>query len=518
MGCSITDRPPAVALRRSPRTAWKQPSRREFLGRVALAAASLSGCSSLRARTTLDSPPAQARAPRKVVILGAGLAGLVAAHELTQAGHDVTILEARGRPGGRVHTLREPFSDGLHAEAGALFIPSNHQLTLKYANFFGLPIRPNPPLSAPNLFYVRGQRVVADWGPNVEWPFDLTADETKLGVGGMWEKYIRAGLEGLGDVTAPGWPSDARLETLDRMSVAEFLRSRGASQGAVALLRVGFLDLVGDGIDSYSALLMLRRFALRRTEALRFSIMGGADRLPRAFATTLAARIRYQSPVVRIEPGETSASVVIGRDGQHQRLTADHIVCTIPFSVLKSIDVSPSFSPQKARAVDQLPYTSSTRVYLQFRRKAWTSERPYVTAATDLPMKWVFEHTASQPGPRGILEAQATGVDGRRVAQMGESDRVQFALSQLQRIFPGLSGDFERGVSKSWDEDPWARGAFAYFRPGQMLSLLPHIVCPEGRVHFAGEHASPWSGWMEGALESGLRAAREVNEAPPAAR
>jgi len=76
--------------------------------------------------------------------------------------------------------------------------------------------------------------------------------------------------------------------------------------------------------------------------------MGGADRLPRAFATTLAGRIRYQAPVVRIEPGESSAAVVIGRDGQHQKLTADHIVCTIPFSVLKSIDVSPSFSPQKA--------------------------------------------------------------------------------------------------------------------------------------------------------------------------
>src|SRR5437879_12700897 len=190
---------------------------------------------------------------------------------------------------------------------------------------------------------------------------------------------------------------------------------------------------------------MLRGFALRRTESLRFSITGGADRLPRAFATTLAARIRYQSPVVRIEPGETSASVVIGRDGQHQRLTADHIVCTMPFSVLKSIDVSPSFSPQKARAVDQLPYTSSTRVYLQFRRKAWSSERPYVTAATDLPMKWVFQHTASPPGPRGILKAQATGVDGRRVAQMGVSGRVQFAVSQLQMIRAGLRALVEVG-------------------------------------------------------------------------
>lgn len=98
-------------------------------------------------------------------------------------------------------------------------------------------------------------------------------------------------------------------------------------------------------------------------------------------------------------------------------------------------------------------------------------------------------------------------------ARSPESDRILFALSQLEQVFPGIREDFERGVSKSWDEDPWARGAFAYFRPGQMLSLLPHIARPEGRVHFAGEHTSPWSGWMQGALESGLRAAREINKA-----
>src|SRR5207247_9844403 len=97
-------------------------SRRDFLGRIALAAASLSACSSLNARTTPDSPRVQAHAPKKVVVLGAGLAGLVAGYELTQAGHDVTILEARAPPGGRGHHLRDAVSDGLHAEAGAPFI------------------------------------------------------------------------------------------------------------------------------------------------------------------------------------------------------------------------------------------------------------------------------------------------------------------------------------------------------------------------------------------------------------
>src|SRR3989442_5608734 len=120
-----------------------------------------------------------------------------------------------------------------------------------------------------------------------------------------------------------------------------------------------------------------------------------------------AGQIRYQSSVVRIEPGETSASVVVRQDGRLQRLTADHVVCTLPFSVLAHVDVAPPFSPQKARAVPELPYTSVARVYLQFTRKAWAAENLPVSATTGLPIKWVFYETVSQPRPRGILEAQA---------------------------------------------------------------------------------------------------------------
>lgn len=471
--------------------------RREFL--AALAAASLPACSPLKVA---------AGKPKKVMVLGAGLAGLVAGHELTQAGHDVTILEARARPGGRVHTLREPFSDGLHAEAGALFVPNNHDLTVRYARLFGLSLEPALPLFEARLFYIRGQRVVS----NETGPFDLPAEEKKLGRRGMWDKYIAEAMGALGDVTAPGWPSHPGLDALDRMNVAEFLRSRGASPEAVALLRVGYLDMLGDGIESYSALQMLQRLALAQTAGRRaasYAIRGGTDLLPKAFAERLGPRIRYDSPVDRIEPGKTSASVVIGRD----RLTADHVVCTIPFSVLRTIDVAPSFSAQKALAIEQLPYTSILRVFLQFRRKAWTAENLYFLTTTDLPMKWVFEHTVNQPGSRGILEAQAFGADARRLARTSEAERIDFALSQLDQVFPGMRKDYERGTSKSWDDDPWARGAFAYFRPGQMMSLLPHLAHPEGRVHFAGDHTSAWSGWMQGALESGMRAAREVSQA-----
>ena len=96
---------------------------------------------------------------------------------------------------------------------------------------------------------------------------------------------------------------------------------------------------------------------------------------------------------------------------------------------------------------------------------------------------------------------------------MKDSDRITSTLDQLSPLFPGLRENFEQGATKCWIEDEWSRGAYAWFRPGQMTSLLPHIARAEGRIHFAGEHASTSPGWMQGALESGKRVAREIDEA-----
>jgi monoamine oxidase len=113
-----------------------------------------------------------------------------------------------------------------------------------------------------------------------------------------------------------------------------------------------------------------------------------------------------------------------------------------------------------------------------------------------------------------MLVSSVIGNRAQHVAAMTASQRVSYALEQMEKIFPGMRQHFEGGSSKAWDEDPWARGAFAYFKVGQLTSLLPHLARPEGRVHFAGTHTSPWRfGWMQGALESGNRTAREINEA-----
>jgi monoamine oxidase len=487
-------------------------TRRQFFGVVAAAAASASGCSGARRGDTPLSFDRPARGKR-VIVIGAGLAGLVAAYELREAGHDVMVLEAQSRAGGRVQTIRQPFSDGLYAEAGALFIPNTHALTLDYVKRFALPLQPMSPLGSVRLFYVAGRRIVAPPGSDAAWPFNLTPDEARLGLAGMWDKYLGSMLDTLGDVTAPDWPAEPSVRSYDAMSIGEFLRARGASPGAVEVLRLAYFNLTGDGIDSYSALVMLRTLAQRRRETSVFSIRDGNDRLPQAFAARLAGAIRYGAPAVSIQPGERSASVVIGRAGAYERLSADAVVCTLPFSVLRAMDSAPGWSAARREAIQGLPYTSVARIYLQCRRRVWLDENAYFSTTMDLPIKWLFDQTLNQPGRSGILEAQTVGDPARRLGGMSEQARIRFALEQAARVYPALGQQMEHAATKCWDEDPWARGGFAYFKPGQMLSLLPHIAQPEGYVHFAGEHTSRWPGWMQGALESGLRVAREINEA-----
>lgn len=484
-------------------------TRREFLTQGAFAAAAL-GASGLSAPAARHERLERRGPPKKVVVIGAGLAGLAAAYRLEEAGHAVTVLEARARPGGRVHTIRGPFSDGLYAEAGAVFLPNHHDLTLKYARLFDLPLIEVPPRATASLYYIRGRRVFPDPEGRADWPLDLTPEERALGAHGMWRKYIGAVLKALGDVKAEEWPPES-LKKYDQMSFAEFLRSRGASPDAVALLRLGYYDLWGDGIDTSSALGLLRDAALRQKERRSYAIRGGNDLLPRAFAKRLAEKIRFNAPVVRIEQDAQEARVVY-REGQTtHRLTADRLICALPFSVLRRLEIVPKFSPEKQRAIEQLPYTSVVRVYLQTRTRFWRQEGLPGAANTDLPVMWLWEPTYSQSGQRGILESYMAGPSARRVTAMPQEERIDFAVEQMEKVYPGLRENYERGTSRSWDDDEWARGDYCWFKPGQMFSLLPHIARPEGRVHFAGEHASALPGWIQGALESGHRAAYEVN-------
>lgn len=485
--------------------------RRTFL-QQSLSAVALGALVPSALRAGEGSLAARPGRPKKVLVLGAGLAGLAAAYELVEAGHEVTVLEARSRAGGRVETLRGRLADDLYAEAGAANVFDHHAATMKYVRLLGVDLDPIAYGSGAAVYHLRGRRIVHRPGTPVDWPLDLPPGERGLGRAELWERYAGAFLKSLDQADLAAAPA-AALMPYDGMSFTDFLSGRGASSGAVALLRLGTPDLGGDGADRSSALYVIRELAHRRGLKQAYTIRGGSDRFPLAFAARLGERIRYGSPVVGIEQDAAGVRVACLRGGGRMVLAAERVICALPFSMLRRIEVTPAFSPQKRRAIEELRYSSVVRVYLQCRRRFWLDEGLSGMAFTDQPIMSVFDRTGGQPGTRGLLESYTAGANGRRLAAMDESERLDTAVRGVQALHPGLAEEYEGGLSKSWNDDPWARGAYAWFEPGQMASLLPHIAPPEGRVHFAGEHASAWPGWMQGALESGARAAQEVHEA-----
>jgi len=218
--------------------------------------------------------------------------------------------------------------------------------------------------------------------------------------------------------------------------------------------------------------------------------------------------------VVRIEQDALGVKAVFLNAGTRQTLAGDHLICAVPFSVQKNIEVAPAFTAEKQRAIEQLPYLSASKIFLQTKKRFWVNDGQSGFATTDLPIGQVWDVSYKQPGARGVLQTFPISLHSRRVTEMSENERIKFALEQVAMIYPAIRNYFEGGVTKCWDEDEWSRGASSYYKPGQFGSLLPHVVRSEGRIHFAGEHTSVWiDGWMQGALESGDRVAREVNDA-----
>jgi monoamine oxidase len=440
----------------------------------------------------------------RVIVLGAGLAGLAAAMELDRAGCDVTILEARTRPGGRVHTLREPFSDGLYAEAGAARIQDSHVFTMRYVKQFNLTLDPFFPTEGASVTRVADRRFVLPQGTFIDLaqvPLEFTDEERKLGLRGSLGKYLFSHLQELGDPTVSGWP-DKDLSRFER-PIPEFCQQQGASTGFVRMIALGH------DLGPMSALQLLRDAAVGAATRQFYKVRGGSDLLPKALAAPLADKIRYGAPVVRIEQDETSVRVVCLRAETPVTIAGDYLVCAIPLPVLRRVEIAPALSSAKRAAIDQVDYMPMARVFLQSRRRFWLERGENGFANTDDPMD-VWDYTRDQPGTRGILGAYTSGRMARQITVRDPIERGPFVLEMMERVHPGIREHYEGCASYSWISDPWALGAAAEFKSGQLSAYYGAVRAPEGRLHFAGEHTSPWNGWMNGALESGHRVADEI--------
>lgn len=465
---------------------------------------------------TTDLTPLPGRDKQQVVVVGAGMAGLAAAYQLRSGGHEVTVLEARLRPGGRVHTVRAPFADGLYAEAGAMFIPSEHEFLMKYVNLFDFTLDPVPRRDIGSFAFVQGQHSA---GSTLGWP-GLRAEDVGLSQDTLLRKYVGPVADRIGDPADPLWPGE-HLRYLDDMTVAELFESNGAYPEVVQLLYVSYLLSYGDEALEMSALFLMEELGDRLKlaggaddeEQGWNTIRGGNDRLPHALAASMAECVRYGAEVCRIEQLVDSVVVTAKEGGRFVRFTANRVVIAIPFPCLREVTFSPEVSTKKRYAIDHQKTTEFAHLWLQTRGRPWRDSLGGVPAfgVTDLPIGGIRDASHSQTVARGVLDTFTAGRAAQALAAMSDDARREWAVFHLEYVFPGIGELVEGTVWFNWVDEQWSRGDYVFYLRGEYLPIAGAARRSEGRLHFAGDHTSHRTSWQDGAIFSGHRAANEIH-------
>ncbi|WP_033289326.1 flavin monoamine oxidase family protein [Amycolatopsis jejuensis] len=466
-------------------------------------------------RTAFDAGLPPLRGIEHVVVVGAGLAGLAAAYELTRLGTKVTVLEANRLPGGRTRTLRAPFSDGLYAEAGAMTVTTRCDYTLHYLREMGLETEPSDLVGTDFSYYRCGTRFRPDAIAGHAALLGLKPDEKDLTVREMVARYVTRPNDEIGpEVRAPAWTSSPRLRELDRIPVREVLADRGASVGAISLIEPLFMEMQGGDLGAASAMAWARYEAGPRSMSdptTRWNkIKGGTDSLARALAGAISDRIRYRAPVVRIAQDEAGAQVTFLDRNRLRTLAADRVVVTVPFAAMRRIDLAAAGLPaEKHATMRRMRYASATRIFLQMRKQFWPERQ--LMLSTDRPICTVRDATPWRIGGRKILECWLGGWFAQAVAGMGREERIDFALGEVEDLLPGARENFELGTSFAWDDERYIAGAYLLPEVGHS-ELMERARRPEGLIHFAGEHTAyePNGGSMNYALESAIRVLLEL--------
>lgn len=457
-----------------------------------------------------DFNSANKKSRKKVLVLGAGLAGLAAAWELQKSGNDVLVLEARQRPGGRVSTISKLFAPGLSIEEGAAAFSESYTYAMALIEEFGLERIPYSMPSAPVTYMLQGKRFNVGAGESVTWPYELTREEQELGPFGIVQKYLMDTLPP--EIQDPDKWERRPLLGMDDTSLKEYLRSKGASQGAVELVRnTMWFAAVPDRTSGLSmAVSDMGMFMSGRP----FLLKDGNDSLPRAMAKKMEGSIRYGIHVTEVL--DTGRAVkVSGRTGDTTVIhEADEVIIAVPLKVLERLNFEPSLPDNKKSAVSNMPVLNLTRTVLQVKKPYWQEQGESGLAFTDLPIGQVnaYLNMTDPAVSPALLESYTAGPSAERFSGIPELEILQKVGQEMEEIHPGLMQNYQKGYLKEWGSDPYALGGPSWPAPGDVEKYLKTLQEPVGRLHFAGEYTSILRSTMEGALRSGARAAREVCE------
>jgi monoamine oxidase len=192
-------------------------------------------------------------------------------------------------------------------------------------------------------------------------------------------------------------------------------------------------------------------------------------------------------------------------------MAADALICTIPYSVLPTVEFQPLLSPAKRQILSEIHYVKVSKIAFRMRSRFWEAEQLSGFAQLDTGAE-IWSPQWPSNGDRGVLQLYQQGELAAEMDALSQPDRIRWAIDKIEQVFPGAERHIEECVSHSWQLDPWARGAYGIPHPGDLFRWKGRIAEPEGRIHFAGEHTSEYPAWIEGAIRSGHRAASEVNE------
>lgn len=465
--------------------------------------------------TSGDTTPDGNGGDPKVVVVGAGMAGLHAAYRLERQGVAVTIYEAADRLGGRMFSKRTGFADGQLCEIGGELIDTPHTIMQSLAEDFDIQLDDlvalAPEGEVAETFFFNGKivstaEILAEWAPLAP--------------------KLRAALD-----LAEG--DDDEFDRLDGTAIPDFLADADAGPLIKEILEVAFTEEYGLEATEQPILNLLYLIDAESTEDFvvfgesdeRFHTHLGNDTFISKLAEAIAGPIVTNAALVAVAPDgdgyrltfERQAEGPDGAAGSRFDVGADHVVLALPFTLLRKVDLGGLDLPEtKAKIIDELGYGTNAKLMMQFTRRVWQTDHDASGATfTDNGIQTSWDTTRGQAGTHGIITNFVGGDIGTAMGEGTAEERAQAILPAFDAIFPGMKDAYVAGSATraQWPTYPWSLGSYACYKLGQwsMYGLEGTRV---GGLHFCGEHTSQtWQGYMEGAAESGVFAAIEVLEA-----